>query len=178
MDNIKWKYYIVYDVWLAVELVVVYVFYIETRYTPLEEIAKHFDGEVSIPFKLIDHGILLTPHRMPLLAEVPLLRNPRSLPLRWVVLTPSTSTRSVLRLTLGRCKRHRLTGESWLRWDSMLGRMLSMLNTEYFATICANVHFLRHRYTALCRSEIARPSPKSKQVAMGNGPAERCKCVC
>lgn len=48
MDNIGWKYYIVYDVWIAVELVVVYFFYIETRYTPLEEIAKHFDGEVSI----------------------------------------------------------------------------------------------------------------------------------
>lgn len=48
MKNIDWKYYIVYDVWLAVELVVVYVFYIETRYTPLEEIVKHFDGDVSI----------------------------------------------------------------------------------------------------------------------------------
>lgn len=36
-----------YDVWLAVELIVVYFFYIETRYTPLEEIAKHFDGDVS-----------------------------------------------------------------------------------------------------------------------------------
>lgn len=48
MKNIDWKYYIVYDVWLAVELVVVYIFYIETRYTPLEEIARHFDGDVSI----------------------------------------------------------------------------------------------------------------------------------
>jgi sugar porter (SP) family MFS transporter len=47
LGHIKWKYYIVYDVWLAVELVVVYFFYIETRYTPLEEIAKHFDGDVS-----------------------------------------------------------------------------------------------------------------------------------
>ena len=41
LGHIKWKYYIVYDVWLVVELVVVYFFYIETRYTPLEEIAKH-----------------------------------------------------------------------------------------------------------------------------------------
>lgn len=36
-----------YDVWIVLELIVVYFFYIETRYTPLEEIAKHFDGEVS-----------------------------------------------------------------------------------------------------------------------------------
>ena len=31
-----------------IELAVVYFFYIETRYTPLEEIAKHFDGEDAI----------------------------------------------------------------------------------------------------------------------------------
>ena len=41
IKHIGWKYYIVYDVWIAVELIVVYFFYIETRYTPLEEIAKH-----------------------------------------------------------------------------------------------------------------------------------------
>lgn len=41
-----------YDVWILIELIVVYFFYIETRYTPLEEIAKHFDGEVSIIHKL------------------------------------------------------------------------------------------------------------------------------
>jgi len=46
LKHIAWKYYIVYDIWIAIELVVVYFFYIETRYTPLEEIAKHFDGEV------------------------------------------------------------------------------------------------------------------------------------
>ena len=34
--NITWRYYIVYTVWLAVELVVVYFFYIETKNTPLE----------------------------------------------------------------------------------------------------------------------------------------------
>lgn len=34
--------------WLAVELAVVYFFYIETRNTPLEEIAKHFDGDKAI----------------------------------------------------------------------------------------------------------------------------------
>lgn len=49
LKHIGWKYYIVYDVWIVLELIVVYFFYIETRYTPLEEIAKHFDGEVSKP---------------------------------------------------------------------------------------------------------------------------------
>jgi len=48
IKHIGWKYYIVYDVWIAVELIVVYFFYIETRYTPLEEIAKHFDGEDAV----------------------------------------------------------------------------------------------------------------------------------
>lgn len=48
LKNIDWKYYIVYCVWLLVELIVVYFFYIETRYTPLEEIAKHFDGEDAV----------------------------------------------------------------------------------------------------------------------------------
>ena len=48
LDAIQWKYYIVYCVWLAVELVVVWFFYIETRNTPLEEIVKHFDGEGAV----------------------------------------------------------------------------------------------------------------------------------
>ena len=66
LGNIAWKYYIVYTVWLAVELTVVYFFYIETRNTPLEgestdarmpredrltlclEIARHFDGESAV----------------------------------------------------------------------------------------------------------------------------------
>lgn len=48
LQSIRWRYYIVYCVWLAVELVVVYFFYIETRNTPLEEIAKHFDGDAAV----------------------------------------------------------------------------------------------------------------------------------
>jgi hypothetical protein len=35
-------------VWLAFELAFVYFFYIETRNTPLEEIAKHFDGDAAL----------------------------------------------------------------------------------------------------------------------------------
>jgi hypothetical protein len=65
LDAIGWKYYILqvltvscygitansdisYCVWLGVELVVVYFFYVETRNTPLEEIAKHFDGDQAL----------------------------------------------------------------------------------------------------------------------------------
>jgi len=45
LDNIGWKYYIVYCCWLSIELAFVYFFFVETRYTPLEEIAKYFDGD-------------------------------------------------------------------------------------------------------------------------------------
>jgi MFS family permease len=48
LNHLDWKYYIVYCCWLAVELLFVFFFYVETRYTPLEEIAKHFDGEDAI----------------------------------------------------------------------------------------------------------------------------------
>jgi len=48
LSHITWKYYIVYCVWIAFELVVVWKFYIETKNTPLEEIVKHFDGEGAI----------------------------------------------------------------------------------------------------------------------------------
>lgn len=45
---LDWKYYIVYECWLAVEFIIVYFFYIETRNTPLEEIVKYFDGEQAL----------------------------------------------------------------------------------------------------------------------------------
>ncbi|RPA94784.1 general substrate transporter [Choiromyces venosus 120613-1] len=45
LDAINWKYYIVYCCWLCVEFIAVYFLFVETRYTPLEEIAKYFDGE-------------------------------------------------------------------------------------------------------------------------------------
>jgi hypothetical protein len=48
LEGIGWKYYIVYDVWLAFELFVVWKFYIETRNTPLEEIVRHFDGSNAV----------------------------------------------------------------------------------------------------------------------------------
>jgi hypothetical protein len=48
LAHLNWKYYIVYDCWLAFECVIVYFFFIETRRTPLEEIAKFFDGDAAI----------------------------------------------------------------------------------------------------------------------------------
>ena len=45
LEAIAWKYYIVYCVFLVFEVFVIYFFIVETRYTPLEEIAKFFDGE-------------------------------------------------------------------------------------------------------------------------------------
>jgi hypothetical protein len=48
LDALNWKYYIVYDVWLATELLVVYIFFVETMNTPLEEIVKYFDGEAAL----------------------------------------------------------------------------------------------------------------------------------
>jgi hypothetical protein len=48
LDKMNWKYYIVYDVWLAFELLIVYFFWVETRNTPLEEIVKLFDGDEAL----------------------------------------------------------------------------------------------------------------------------------
>ncbi|CZS93650.1 probable hexose transporter [Rhynchosporium agropyri] len=48
LDALAWKYYIFYCVFLAFEVIIVYLFIIETRYTPLEEINKFFDGDSAI----------------------------------------------------------------------------------------------------------------------------------
>jgi sugar porter (SP) family MFS transporter len=45
LDNIAWKYYLVYVCWLAVETVFCYFFIIETKNRTLEETAALFDGE-------------------------------------------------------------------------------------------------------------------------------------
>ncbi|KAH7014227.1 general substrate transporter [Microdochium trichocladiopsis] len=45
MNNIQWRYYIFYVCFLAFEIVFLYFMVVETRYVPMEEIAKHFDGE-------------------------------------------------------------------------------------------------------------------------------------
>ncbi|WVQ82793.1 hypothetical protein IAT38_004925 [Cryptococcus sp. DSM 104549] len=48
LQNIGWKFYIVYDVWIAFELVVVFFFFRETRGMSLEETAAIFDGEGAV----------------------------------------------------------------------------------------------------------------------------------
>lgn len=44
LEAIGWRYYIVYTVWIAFELFVVWKWFIETKNTALEEIAQYFDG--------------------------------------------------------------------------------------------------------------------------------------
>jgi len=44
----SWKFYTIYCCWIAVELVVVYFFFPETKGPTLEEIAKIFDGEDAL----------------------------------------------------------------------------------------------------------------------------------
>ncbi|CZT49026.1 probable hexose transporter [Rhynchosporium secalis] len=48
LKALAWKYYLFYVVFLAFECLVIYYFVIETRYTPLEEIAKFFDGKDAV----------------------------------------------------------------------------------------------------------------------------------
>ena len=45
LDALAWKYYLFYCVFLGFEVIIVYFFIVETRYTPMEEIAKFFDGD-------------------------------------------------------------------------------------------------------------------------------------
>lgn len=45
VENAGWKFYITYDVWLLVELVVVYFLFVETGKLSLEETAAVIDGE-------------------------------------------------------------------------------------------------------------------------------------
>ncbi|KAL3452713.1 putative hexose transporter [Aspergillus insuetus] len=48
LEALAWKYYIVYCVFLGFEVFVIYSFLIETRYTPMEEIARYFDGDSAV----------------------------------------------------------------------------------------------------------------------------------
>lgn len=49
LGALKWKYYIIYTVWIGFEFIFIYFFMIETKGAngplPLEEIARLFDGE-------------------------------------------------------------------------------------------------------------------------------------
>jgi hypothetical protein len=48
LEALAWKYYLFYCVFILFEIFIIYMFIVETRYTPLEEIAKFFDGEDAI----------------------------------------------------------------------------------------------------------------------------------
>lgn len=45
LQALHWKYYLCYCAFLVFEVLVVYFLIVETRYTPMEEIAKYFDGD-------------------------------------------------------------------------------------------------------------------------------------
>lgn len=45
LDAIQWKYYIFYCCFLVLEVFVIWKYVVETRYTPMEEVAKYFDGD-------------------------------------------------------------------------------------------------------------------------------------
>lgn len=48
LDAIQWHTYIVYCVFLGFECWVIYTFLGETRYTPVEEIARYFDDKDAV----------------------------------------------------------------------------------------------------------------------------------
>jgi MFS family permease len=65
LTALKWKYYIVYDVWIAFELIVIYFLFIETRGSSLEEISFKIDG-VEIKDKLSDGVAETTENEIPI----------------------------------------------------------------------------------------------------------------
>ncbi|KAF8757589.1 Transporter [Rhizoctonia solani] len=54
LDALKWKYYLIYTVWLVFELVFIYLFAVETRNRSLEETAALFDGDAALPDMAMD----------------------------------------------------------------------------------------------------------------------------
>lgn len=48
LEVLAWKYYLFYCVFLVFEVGIIYFFVVETRYTPMEEINKFFDGDSAI----------------------------------------------------------------------------------------------------------------------------------
>ncbi|CAE6486748.1 unnamed protein product [Rhizoctonia solani] len=48
LDALQWKYYLVYTVWLVVELAYIYFFAVETKGRSLEETAALFDGDDAV----------------------------------------------------------------------------------------------------------------------------------
>ena len=48
LEALAWKYYIFYCVFLVFEIFIIYFYLVETRYTPMEEIARYFDGDKAM----------------------------------------------------------------------------------------------------------------------------------
>lgn len=68
LDKIGWKYYIVYCVWILVEIATVYLIFPETKDRTLEELAFMFEGhEVQEKQKhKVDKQLQLEPEPEPL----------------------------------------------------------------------------------------------------------------
>ncbi|KPM42202.1 hypothetical protein AK830_g4325 [Neonectria ditissima] len=69
VTNSGWKYYIMYDVWLAFEVVVVYFLFVETGNLSLEETAAVLDGE-EYKDKLVEGAAANAEKQMKLQDEV------------------------------------------------------------------------------------------------------------
>ncbi|CAI7612314.1 unnamed protein product [Penicillium glandicola] len=63
LENAKWKYYIYYDCWILIEIVIIYFFFPETSGRTLEEIAVVFDGETAAITNSLMEKIPETEHR-------------------------------------------------------------------------------------------------------------------
>ncbi|QRV88606.1 Sugar (and other) transporter [Ceratobasidium sp. AG-Ba] len=49
LEKLKYKYYLIYTIWLVFELAFIYFFAVETRNRSLEETAALFDGDEALP---------------------------------------------------------------------------------------------------------------------------------
>ena len=57
LERISWKYYIVFDVIIALEIVMVYFTYPETSKITLEEVSVVFDGKDAVKNDLLDKQV-------------------------------------------------------------------------------------------------------------------------
>jgi hypothetical protein len=58
LANIGWKYYIVFDIIIALEIIMVYITYPETSKVTLEEVSVVFDGKNAVRNDLLDKQVL------------------------------------------------------------------------------------------------------------------------
>lgn len=58
LDNIGWKYYIVFVMWLAIESTIIYFAYPETKGPALEELSRLFEEEDPMVKGRLDDGVV------------------------------------------------------------------------------------------------------------------------